>query len=294
MIEQLAAFHFLRPWWLVLLVPALTLWWLQRRAVDTTMRWRAAIDPALLKHLIVGGESRRRVTPGDLLLAGWLIGIVAIAGPAWRQMPSPFAPAAAPAMLVLKVAPSMLASDLAPTRLDRARQKMADLLGLREGASTGLIAYAGSAHLVLPPTPDRDVVLTMAQALAPDLMPREGDRLDEAIALARRVLANSGQGGSIVVLTDTAPPDQIAALDPSVIVLAMEPVEDAAWQAAQVEIVPVSVDTSDVAGIARTMARQGVAPAQGEAVRWVEAGYWLTPLIALLLLGWFRRGWVLA
>ena len=291
MIEQLAAFHFLRPWWLVLVVPALALWWLQRRAVDTTMRWRTAIDPELLKHLIVGGESCRRITPGDVLLAGWLIGIIAIAGPAWRQLPSPFAPSAAPAMLVLKVAPSMLASDLAPTRLERARQKMADLLGLREGAATGLIAYAGSAHLVLPPTPDRDVVLTMAQALAPELMPREGDRLDEAVALARRVLGNSG---SIVVLADTAPPDQIAALDPSVIVLAVEPVEDAVWQASKAEIVPVSIDTSDVASIAKTIQRQGVAPSQGEIARWDEAGYWLTPLIALLLLGWFRRGWVLA
>jgi len=290
MIEQLAAFHFLRPWWLALVVPALALWWLQRRAVDTTMRWREAIDPALLKHLIVGGEARRRVTPGDLLLAGWLIGIVAIAGPAWRQIPSPFAPAAAPAMLVLKVAPSMLASDLAPTRLDRARQKIADLLGLREGAATGLIAYAGSAHLVLPPTPDRDVVLTMAQALAPELMPREGDRLDEAVALARRVLGN---GGSIVVLADTAPPDQIAALDPSVMVLAVEPVADA-WGSSPADVVPVSIDTSDVAEIAKTMQRQGAAPVQGEITRWDEAGYWLTPLIALLLLGWFRRGWVLA
>ena len=290
MIEQLAAFHFLRPWWLVLVVPALALWWLQRRAVDTTMRWRGTIDPALLKHLIVGGEARRRVTPGDLLLAGWLIGIVAIAGPAWRQIPSPFAPAAAPAMLVLKVAPSMLASDLAPTRLDRARQKIADLLGLREGAATGLIAYAGSAHLVLPPTPDRDVVLTMAQALAPELMPREGDRLDEAVALARRVLGN---GGSIVVLADTAPPDQIAALDPSVMVLAVEPVADA-WGSSPADVVPVSIDTSDVAEIAKTMQRQGAAPVQGEITRWDEAGYWLTPLIALLLLGWFRRGWVLA
>ncbi len=290
MIEQFAAFHFLRPWWLVLIVPALVVWWLQRRAVDTTIRWREAIDPALLKHLIVGGETRRRVTPGDLLMVGWLIGLIAIAGPVWRQLPSPFAPVAAPAMLVLKVAPSMLASDLAPTRLERARQKMADLLGLREGAATGLIAYAGSAHLVLPPTPDRDVVLTMAEALSPEMMPRAGDRLDEAVALARRVLGN---GGSIVVLADNAPPDQVAALDPSIVVLAVEPVADV-WASSPADVVPVSVDSSDVASIAKTIQRQGVASVQGEVARWDESGYWLTPLIALLLLGWFRHGWVLA
>ncbi|NUB16254.1 hypothetical protein GAY28_29230, partial [Azospirillum brasilense] len=49
----------------------------------------------------------------------------------------------------------------APARPERAREKMADLLALREGAPTGLIAYAGSAHLVLPPTPDASVVDSM-------------------------------------------------------------------------------------------------------------------------------------
>src|SRR5262249_62142463 len=88
-------------------------------------------------------------------------------GRGWQQAASPFAQAARPGMFVLKVTPSMLGRDLAPTRLDRAREKMADLLKLREGVPTGLVAYAGSAHLVLPPTPDAAVIAAMAAALAP-------------------------------------------------------------------------------------------------------------------------------
>ncbi|MGO4816370.1 VWA domain-containing protein, partial [Cupriavidus sp. 2MCAB6] len=98
------------------------------------------------------------------------------------------------------------------TRLDRARQKLSDLLSLREGAATGLIAYSGSSHLVLPPTQDSTVVLDLAKALSPAIMPKEGDDLANALALAQRVLAGNGHGGSILVMADTVASDQLARL----------------------------------------------------------------------------------
>ncbi|CAH1656149.1 Ca-activated chloride channel family protein [Hyphomicrobiales bacterium] len=300
----LADFHFLRPWWLALLVPAAILGWMEWRSGDTTARWRAVIDAGLLRHLTVGGDARRRIGPGFLLLAGWLCGILAIAGPTWRQVPSPFAAAARPALFVLKVTPSMLVSDLQPSRLDRARQKMADLMNLREGAPTGLVAYAGSAHLVLPPTADRDVVLSMADALAPDIMPREGDALGEAIALAAQVLADGKEGGSIVIFADAAPVVAPVAGQPvpPVTLFAMLPPEragaapdlEAAATALDADLATLTLDNSDVEVLARSLQTRGHAyPPPGEGQGWQEAGFWLTPIIALLALGWFRRGWVL-
>ncbi|MBS7543960.1 VWA domain-containing protein [Ancylobacter oerskovii] len=299
----LAQFHFLRPWWLVLALPALGLWWLQRREADTTARWRKAIDPVLLRHLTIGGERRRRLSPENLLLAAWVLGIVAVAGPSWRQVPSPFAQAARPAMFVVKVTPSMLERDLAPTRLDRARQKMADLLKLREGAPTGLVAYAGSAHLVLPPTPDGEALNAMAGALAPDLMPRQGDALADAVAMAAEVLRRGGQGGSIVVFADAAPAMAEGAAGAPVSLFAMlppdraaaDPALAAAAAALHADRVEPTLDDGDVQGLAHVLATAGPPPpAPGEGERWEEAGYWLTPLLALLVLAWFRRGWVLA
>jgi Ca-activated chloride channel family protein len=303
MMQALAAFHFLRPWCLLLVLPGLALWWLQRQEADTTARWRTAIDPALLKHLTVGGERRRLVTPETLLLVLWLAGLLALAGPTWRQVPSPFAQAARPAMFVLKVTPSMLERDLAPTRLDRAREKMADLLKLREGAPTGLIAYAGSAHLVLPPTADASVVTAMANALAPELMPREGDALPDALKLAAETLKEGGQGGSILVFGDAAPSLENAKIDAPVTLFAMRPEaqasSDPSLQAAAAalgaDLQAPTLDSGDVEGLARKLATAGPPPpVTGETPRWQEAGYWLTPIVALLVLFWFRRGWVLA
>ncbi len=307
--------HLLRPWALVLLVPAVLLWGAGRRAGDTTRRWSDVIDPELLKHLVVGGGAGRRVKPLDLLLAGWIVTVIAVAGPTWSRAPSPFADAAPPVMIVLKVAPSMTTPDLAPTRLDRARQKIADLLKAREGAPAGLITYSGSAHLVLPPTPDREVVTGMAGALSPVIMPREGDRLADAVKLAADVLRDGGRGGSIVVVADTVAPGQTEALRaatagkdpaawrPPVVVMAMAPPRavdaDAALKdavsALDARLVVTTINNDDVQSVAARLSGSGSAPATpGEAPRWQEAGFWLTPFIALLVLGWFRRGWVIA
>ena len=301
-------FHFLRPWALLLVLPAVALWWRNGRAADTTRRWRKVIEPELLKHLVVGGETRHFLRPHDLMLAGWIVAIIAIAGPTWQRDPSPFAEQAAPVVIVLKVTPSMMTPDLAPTRLDRGRQKIADLLKLRDGMPAGLVAYSGSAHLVLPPTPDRDVVIGMAGALSLAIMPREGDQLGSAVKLAAQVLRDGGQGGSILVVADTVAPDQAAALKQvaagaPVTFLGVAPpaaVDADAGLAAAVSglgarEITVTIDNSDVTAIARRLAAAPGAPvAAGETVRWQEEGYWLVPLIVLLVLLWFRRGWVVA
>jgi Ca-activated chloride channel family protein len=306
--SALAAFHFIRPWWLLFLLPALGLWWVERRHGDTTQRWRRVIDPALLRHLIIAPSRRSVLTPANLLMLGWVIAAVAVAGPTWRREPSPFSDTPPPAVIVLRVTPSMTTPDLAPTRLERAQQKIADLLDLREGAATGLVAYSGSAHLVLPPTADTEVVRTMARALSPQIMPRQGDRLADAMVLAGQMLADDRRGGSIVILADAVSADQIAALRalpaaqrPVTLLLATLPptkieagLTDAA-KALDADFVQVTVDRGDVGHIAGELARADrLTDVAGKGERWQDAGYWLALPLALLVLGAFRRGWMVA
>ncbi len=304
MMDSLAAFHFIRPLWLSALLPALGLFLFQHYRSDTAERWRRVVDPDLLKYLLVGSERHSRLAPNGVLLVAWILAIIAIAGPAWRLETSPFADNKPPVMALLKVAASMTAKDLAPTRLDRARQKLSDLLSLREGASTGLIAYAGSAHLVLPPTADRDVVLSMASALSPAIMPADGDALSSAIIMADGLLSQDERGGSILVLADTVAGDQIKALSSltlkhGVTILALlgadrdgGALEDAA-RALGAGLVSTTVDQTDTEAVDTAIDRsQRMTAATGEGRSWKEAGYWLVPALLLLALGWFRRGWV--
>lgn len=293
--------HFIRPGWLLLAPLAVALWWLWRRRSDPLRGWREQIAPDLLEALVVGRESIKSGNARWLLVA-WLVAIVAIAGPTWRLEPSPFADDVTPLMILLKADVSMMQPDPAPSRLERARLKIADLGEARKGQPLGLIAYAGSAHLVLPPTRDTATVAQMAAEISPDIMPISGDRLDLALREAVRVLAEGQSGGSIVVLADAVDTDPaaLAALRKEFSIpvqfLAINAPESsqsdslrAAAKTLGADVEQIDVEGKDIAAIVRHAASAPIAKRGQQGERWQEAGYWLVPLIGLIVLASFRR-----
>lgn len=293
--------HFIRPGWLLLAPLAVALWWLWQRRSDPLRGWREQIAPDLLEALVVGRESIKSGNARWLLVA-WLVAIVAIAGPTWRLEPSPFADDVTPLMILLKADVSMMQPDPAPSRLERARLKIADLGEARKGQPLGLIAYAGSAHLVLPPTRDTATVAQMAAEISPDIMPISGDRLDLALREAVRVLAEGQSGGSIVVLADAVDTDPaaLAALRKDISIpvqfLAINAPESsqsdslrAAAKTLGADVEQIDVEGKDITAIVRHAASAPSAKRGQQGERWQEAGYWLVPLIGLIVLASFRR-----
>jgi len=210
--EILSTFHFLRPWWLILLPFWLLLsllLWRQRRSSDG---WSALCDPALLSYLV--GEVRRQQR-SQLALAGLIIGgvaaVIALAGPAWKQLPQPVFRVQSAMIIVLDLSSSMLAQDLRPSRLIRAKQKLHDILDLRQEGQTGLIVFAGSAFDVVPLTTDNKAIIAMLEALHPSMMPAQGSRasdaLEHALEMFKRGLI---QRGSVVLLTDGVDADAVS------------------------------------------------------------------------------------
>ncbi len=296
-------FHFIRPEWLLLLIPAALLWWRLRRHADGRQAWQGIIAPHLLDHLLGGEDRKARFGPLEWVGLAWLVAIIAIAGPTWQHEPSPFADDTAALAIVLKVTPSMTTEDVQPSRLERATQKVHDLLATRGNARSSLVAYAGSAHLVMPATRDGGIIDNFAQALDPDIMPVAGDTPAAALALADRSLADAG-GGSIVWITDGVDDSQSAALadwrsgsgtDLRVWTMLLPGDEldklESAVRPARADIIHLSADDSDVQALAQAAKFANVS-GDGKDTRWAESGYWLTPLLALLLLPFFRRGWL--
>ena len=296
--EIITNFHFIRPGWLLLL-PILVLVWIrwQRRA-DPLSGWRQQIAPELLNALTQGRESIRR-GPAVTILAIWFIALIAIAGPTWRLEPNPLSDDTTPLMILLKTDVSMETADPAPSRLERAHLKIADLAKARPGQPLGLIAYAGSAHLVLPPTSDTAVVSQMATELSPEIMPLAGDRLDLALAAAQKILSQSGKSGTILVLADSvqSSPDSLSGISdfPIAFLSINSPGSDqgeslrAAAKTLRAKVEPLSTKDEDISALIRLAARQPVAKSDEPGANWEEAGYWITPLVALLLLSTFRR-----
>lgn len=179
--------------------------------------------------------------------------------------------------------------------------KVADFASERKGQPLGLIVYAGSTHLVLPPTRDTAVVASMAAELSPAVMPKPGDDLGGALRLAGRTLGETG--GSIVVVADTAQPANPADLEQLetnrvpvhflAIARADTPEFDAIQQVANTlgaDVTLMTPDLADVQSLVKSTAKVPVAvAAAGEGTRWAEAGWWLVPLLALFSLASFRR-----
>jgi Ca-activated chloride channel homolog len=315
--NSLGELHFIRPAWL-LLAPVVTwFWWRVRSAQDPLRGWRQVMDPTLLDALTVESITDPNRDGGTLwawrrwcssswrswgLLVAWWLAILSLAGPTWRPEPSPFADDPIPVMLVLKADGTMDRADLPPSRMERARLKVADFVAERTGQPLGLVAYAGSAHLVLPPTRDTSVVATMAAEISPAIMPKPGDDLVGALMLASRTLGDVG--GSIVVLADTVPADVDSSLRAFrgtvrlpihflAVARANTPELDALNDAAAALGASVSLITPDSSDIAQLVRRTAQSPVSvgsaGEAVRWAETGWWLVPVIAVLCLTAFRR-----
>ena len=198
--------HFIRPGWLLLLPLVVALPWAWRRSRRAAGDWARVCDPHLLRWLSVdqGGADAPR---GRRWLAGLalLLVILALAGPSWQKLPDISYSARDARVVVFDLSRSMLAEDLRPNRLTRARFRLADLLAQTEEGQVGLVTYAGDAYVVSPLTSDMNTIANLLPALQPDIIPVAGSRADLALEMAASLLARSGQPvGQILLVTDAA------------------------------------------------------------------------------------------
>ncbi|WP_291383284.1 MULTISPECIES: VWA domain-containing protein [Achromobacter] len=323
---DLSAFHFLRPWWLLALPVAALLLWLRRESGAAAVH--ASIAPALLPYLVVNTPGSRGPRPVHLLAALVALGGVAAAGPAWQQDRPAFLDNQAPLIAAVDLSPSMDAADVPPRRLEAVKHKLRDLLARRAGARMGLIAYAGAAHLVLPPTDDVALLDMFVQALSTDLIAAPGKDAAGAITLAASVMQAEQSGGTLLLITDGADTSQFAEIERlarenafQILVWAAgtrkggvvldakgQPRVDATGkpvmgdfdadglkrlaQAARAPLGSLALNDDDLDWVIQHAQRhfEQVQDA-GSTVHWKDAGYWLCWPLALLALAGLRRGW---
>lgn len=194
--------HFIRPEWLLALVPLalalLSLW----RQHESHSAWNRYIAPHLAKILVTQGNKKSR-RPLHLLALTWLIATLALAGPAVNKQSLPVFAAEQGRVLVMDMSVSMFATDLAPNRLTQAKFRATDLLrNLKEG-ETGLVAFAGDAFTISPLTRDTGTLLNLLPTLSPEIMPVRGSNLAAGLTQAKTLLAQGGHiRGDIIVMTD--------------------------------------------------------------------------------------------
>lgn len=196
-------FHFLRPEWLFTLIPLLVLLLSIRHLHRQQSGWQSVLASHLYQHLITSKGNKKQRPPLILLGLGWLLAVIALAGPAWEQLPQPVYQLNTGKVVVMDMSMSMRATDVKPDRLTRAKFKAIDLINAIGEGETGLVAYAGDAFTISPLSSDAQNLTTLVPSLSPEIMPVAGSEPYLGLLSAVELLNNAGfQQGEIFWLTD--------------------------------------------------------------------------------------------
>ena len=333
-ITALSEFHFLRVEWLWLLpLWGLVLWFLPK-IQSSQIDWAQWIAPPLQRLFVVSSQisqhRKKQLQVGFALI--WILGTLALAGPAWERLPQPLLVRDQARVILLDLSYSMLATDLQPNRLERARYKIEDLLNRFQEGQTAIVLYAGDAHTLVPLTEDVETIRTLLPSLHPSLMPVRGSRPDLAFENVIEMLNQVDiQNSHLVWITDGIDDQQVKPLQnllssqrhkltvlavgtPSGAPIVLEkgnylkdtnnnivipqldlaPLRSVA-EALGGQVLPVQYDDSDLERLVASEEKdQGFQEQEEELTtdRWREEGPWLFVLLLPLVAMIFRRGWL--
>ena len=327
--EQL---HFLRPEAFYAFIPLLLFAVLYLTSKATSLSWKAVCDNRLLPYILTAGGKKSGVLPIALIMLATSISIVALAGPVWKKLPQPVFREESALVIALDLSQSMHATDIKPSRLERARLKLLDLIKARKGGQTALIVYAATAFTVTPLTDDDNTIVNLVPSLEPELMPAQGSNITAALKLSAELLQQAGiTRGDVLVITDGVPDSATRAIKElagnghrlsimgvgttegspiplsggfltdssgAIVISRLKPfqLQQAALQGGGM-FVSMQADDSDVERLAELFATKRVKTETEStdltADIWQEEGPWLLLLVLPFVALWPRKGWLL-
>ncbi len=317
---NLSHLHFIRPWWLLALMPLFVFFFILRREGDLTQQWRKYMSPEMVKQLTINGQTKSSFTPKNLFLVFGVASTLVMAGPTWTKQASPLFKDNSELIIVLDVADTMNQTDLQPTRLTRAKQKITQLLDRRGDAKTALVVYGGSAHVAMPITKDRTLARYFLDVLDEQLLPSQETSYDTFIEPVTELLANAKASSTVLLVTDKTSTQTISRLDKElsklehqVVVWAIGEHPDSGsdsptssigltqkslYELTQLaesgkgEMVAFTHDSRDINEI-YTLIQSSLFGSNDSNQPWLDSGYWLLFLLLPMQLLWFRKGWTL-
>lgn len=202
MIKALSDFHFLRPFWLILLLLAISI------AIDWPKKFlnikynnlTKYIDQHLLPFLLKNNNTNYNIKKSRYFLSFFLLLIsLSLAGPTFRKFSVNEYFLKPPIIILLEASEDMQSTDVSPSRFKRALFKINDLLKLLDGGQAALIAFAGDAHIVVPITNDFNTLQMLQNELSPQIMPIKGVFLKPALEIAAEMLKDFAKGQILVL-----------------------------------------------------------------------------------------------
>lgn len=304
---MMSDFHFLRPWWLLMILPVLGLALAFWRQTPKLHAWAEVCDPHLLNHLLQGKGQGKRTMSLLCLFLSLLLMTASVAGPVWYKLPVATYKPVQPRVLVLDMSDNMLANDLTPNRLARAKFKLHDLFARKGIGQFGLVVFTGEPFIVSPLTDDGQTISSLLSSLTPDIMPVTGQNLDSAMSEASKLIQQAGyEQGQILVLTADSPSSAaitlarklagssiFSSIMPVKSDIKLNPLFQSFANAGGGQLLRYTSDSDDLDQWINASKNQQFALSKDDDVPlWRDEGRWFLIPALLLLLPVFQRGWM--
>lgn len=307
---MLANFHFLRPMWLIAIIPAIILWILYSRKTHKSENiWSEHCDPHLLSHLLINDAGNSKNTYlASLIMTIWTLMVLALAGPTWSMYANEVYQKNSARVIALNVSQSMNNDDISPTRLDRAKYKILDLLKDYKEGQTGMIAFSSEAFVVSPLTSDSKTIANLVPVINSSIMPVQGVDISKALQKSAELIKNAGYSqGEIILISDGAPTstDEATATElakngytTTVLAMANDSTEKSYEKLAQDgdgKLIAFTKDNSDVEQLIANASHdssQKMNNKLNNATMWRDEGHWLIWIALVLAIFVSRKGWL--
>lgn len=186
-------------WYLLLALPALTafFWWSWQKRRELIAQF---VQSRLLAQLTVGVSAARQKARLALLVASVALLVFILARPQWGYDWEEARQRGLDIVVAIDTSRSMLADDIKPNRLERAKLAALDLIKLARSDRLGLVAFAGSAFLQCPLTLDDEPFRQSVNALDVNIIPQGGTAVAEAIQCALGAFKEKSDNHKILVL----------------------------------------------------------------------------------------------
>jgi Ca-activated chloride channel family protein len=190
---------------LVLQVAFIGVSWWKRRAI------RKLGDPALVEKLFSGYSRRLFVVKFLLIFIAFFFGVVGLANLQKGSRMEKITRKGVDVMIALDVSKSMLATDVQPDRLTRAKQLISKLIDKLDNDRVGLVVFAGNAYLQMPLTVDYSAAKMYLSTVSPDMIPTQGTAIGQAIQTSDDAFnKKERKHKSLIIISDGEDHDETA------------------------------------------------------------------------------------
>ena len=187
--------------YLLLLIPLLVLLFVYARLQKKKALAKFG-DLNLVMRLIPEFSGAREILKFIIWTTAWMLIVIGMADPQTGSKLEKIKRKGVDMIFALDVSNSMLAQDITPNRLERAKQAIIHLLGKLENDRVGLIVFAGKSYIQMPMTTDYSATRLFLSEISPGMVPVQGTAIGEAIETSASAFGNTKQSKAIIVITD--------------------------------------------------------------------------------------------